>query len=163
MSEYQHFDASKLWPGGGRFGCGRRGVLGVVDGARGRRSERAIRVQWSSMMTPLPKAGSWSRSRVNRPRQTGESLADGCPSTSCRPGSMPRLIFSLPPEGGRIENGGGECSNSHYVRRGIVQGIEIAIAIGIGSGFTIDPGDFDPDSDSDPDDPLYIDNCWPAA
>jgi hypothetical protein len=74
---------------------------------------------------------------------------------------MPRLIFSLPPEGGRIENGGGECSNSHYVRRGIVQGIEIAI--GIGSGFTIDPGDFDPDSDSDPDDPLYIDNCWPAA
>ena len=72
---------------------------------------------------------------------------------------MPRLIFSLPPEGGRIENGGGECSNSHYVRRGIVQGIEIAIAIGIGVDFIIDPGDFDPDSDSDPDPEAPIASC----
>ena len=52
-------------------------------------------------------------------------------------------------------------SNSQFVHRDLVQGIEIAIAIGIGVDFIIDPGDFDPDSDPDPDpdEPSHIENC----
>lgn len=52
-------------------------------------------------------------------------------------------------------------SNSQFVHRDLVQGIEIAIAIAIGIGvdFIIDPGDFDPDSDPDPDEPSHIENC----
>ena len=46
-------------------------------------------------------------------------------------------------------------SNSCFVRRDLLQAIEIAIgiAIGIGVDYTIDPGYFDSDSDSDPDEP----------
>ena len=52
--------------------------------------------------------------------------------------------------------------NSHFVRRDIVQGAEIAIEIGIGVDYTIDPGDSDSDSDSDfdsdSDEPPHVEN-----